>query len=145
MKFEQENKMKISICLDKNNGMMFFGKRQSQDVRQRERFLELIGSNKLFMTSYSAKLFDDLPNIIVNEMPQNIASDEDYYFVEDGAYDIDKCSQIILYKWNRKYPADRFFDVDLLKQSFRKVKSTEFEGRSHEKITEEIYERKNNT
>lgn len=136
--------MKISVCLDKNNGMMFFGKRLSQDVRQRERFLELIGSNKLYMTSYSAKLFDALPNIIVNEMPQNIASDEDYYFVEDGAYDIDKCSQIIVYKWNRNYPADRFFDVNLLKQSFRKVKSTEFEGNSHEKITEEIYERKNN-
>lgn len=136
--------MKISVCLDKNNGMMFFGKRLSQDVRQRERFLELIGSNKLYMTSYSAKLFDALPNIIINEMPQNIASDEDYYFVEDGAYDIDKCSQIILYKWNRNYPADRFFDVNLLKQSFRKVKSTEFEGNSHEKITEEIYERKNN-
>ena len=73
--------MKISVCLDKDNGMMFFGKRQSQDIRQRERLLELIGTNKLFMTSYSAKLFDDLPNIIVNEMPQNIASNEDYYFV----------------------------------------------------------------
>ena len=47
--------MNVLVCIDKDNGMMFFGKRQSQDIVQREKMLELIGQQKVFMTAYSAK------------------------------------------------------------------------------------------
>lgn len=134
--------MNVLVCIDKDNGMMFFGKRQSQDVVQREKMLELIGQQKVFMTAYSAKLFDNDNRIVIDDNYLTNATENDYCFIENGDYDIDKCSVVVLYKWNRKYPADRYFDVQKLKKDFKLVKKTDFVGNSHEKITEEVYERK---
>lgn len=134
--------MNVLVCIDKDNGMMFFGKRQSQDIVQREKMLELIGQQKVFMTAYSAKLFDNDNRIVIDDNYLTNATENDYCFIENGDYDIDKCSVVVLYKWNRKYPADRYFDVQKLKKDFKLVKKTDFVGNSHEKITEEVYERK---
>ena len=133
--------MKICVCLDKKNGMMFFGKRQSQDAVQRERFLSLVGNNKLWMSAYSAKLFGDLPNIVVDENYSANAGDDDYCFVEDKPFDISKCSKVVIYKGNRQYQADKSFTVDLKAKGFKKISTQNFAGSSHDKITEEIYER----
>lgn len=133
--------MKICVCLDKKNGMMFFGKRQSQDAVQREHFLSLVGSNKLWMSAYSAKLFGDLPNIVVDENYGVKAGANDYCFVEDQPFDISKCSTVVIYKWNRQYQADKSFPVDLKAEGFKKISTQDFEGSSHDRITEEIYER----
>ncbi|MFR4122966.1 MAG: hypothetical protein ACLT0W_12285 [Clostridium sp.] len=46
---------------------------------------------------------------------------------------------MILYKWNRVYPADQYFAMDL--SGWKLVETVEFPGSSHEKITEERYER----
>lgn len=134
--------MNVLVCIDKDNGMMFFGKRQSQDIVQREKMLELIGQQKVFMTAYSAKLFDNDNRIVIDDNYLTNATENDYCFIENGDYDIDKCSVVVLYKWNRKYPADRYFDAQKLKKDFKLVKKTDFVGNSHEKITEEVYERK---
>ena len=48
---------------------------------------------------------------------------------------------VYLYKWNRKYPSDVKFPKDML-NDFKLEGSTDFEGNSHEKITEERYVRK---
>lgn len=47
---------------------------------------------------------------------------------------------VILYRWNRTYPADVYLDLDL-SQWERNVQH-EFRGSSHEKITEVKYERR---
>ena len=47
--------------------------------------------------------------------------------------------ELILFSWNRDYPADLFFKVDLSK--WRLEERKEFSGYSHEKITREIYNR----
>ena len=78
--------MKICVCLDKKNGMMFFGKRQSQDAVQREQFLSLVGDNKLWMSTYSAKLFGDLPNVIVDDNYSAKAGPDDYCFIDDQPF-----------------------------------------------------------
>jgi len=49
--------------------------------------------------------------------------------------------EIYLYKWNRKYPSDVKFPKDMLK-NFDMDGAADFEGNSHEKITEERYVRK---
>ena len=133
--------MKICVCLDKKNGLMFFGKRQSQDAVQREQFLSLVGDNKLWMSTYSAKLFGDLPNVIVDDNYSAKAGLDDYCFIEDQSFDISKCSMVIVYKWNRQYQADKSFTVDLKAEGFKKIRTQDFVGSSHDKITEEIYER----
>ena len=44
-----------------------------------------------------------------------------------------------MYKWNRKYPSDVTFPVAML-DNYQLENVSEFEGNSHDKITEEIME-----
>ena len=62
-------------------------------------------------------------------------ANEIYNFAE-REYILEK---VIVYKWNRKYPADQFFSFPLKERNWRLIQATEFTGYSHEKITEEIY------
>ena len=59
-------KMKLIFCLDKNNGMLFAGKRQSRDSILYEELLKRIGECKLWISSYSASLFPQMSNIIIS-------------------------------------------------------------------------------
>ena len=93
------------------------------------------------MSAYSAKLFGDLPNIVVDENYNANAGSNDYCFVEDQPFDISKCSTVVIYKWNRQYQADKSFTVNLKAEGFKKISTQDFTGSSHDKITEEIYER----
>ncbi len=71
------------------------------------------------------------------------AGRDDFCFVEDSeivSYE-DIVDEVYLYKWNRKYPSDVKFPKDMLNE-FKLEGSTDFEGNSHEKITEERYVRK---
>ena len=66
------------------------------------------------------------------------AEEEDFCFVERenlAGYE-GKITEIVLYKWNRDYPADVFFEVDLSK--WRLEERKDFSGYSHEKITKEL-------
>ena len=47
--------------------------------------------------------------------------------------------KLIIFKWNRVYPADQHLDIDPEKMT--KVQEEEFVGFSHEKITMEVYEK----
>ena len=51
----------------------------------------------------------------------------------------DRIEKVILFKWNRNYPADTFFSLDL--SGYTLEKTEDFAGNSHEKITKEIYRR----
>ena len=134
--------MKLCVCVDKNRGMMFFGKRTSQDRVQRAEMLNLIGNNRLWVSSYSESLFEAVENIIVDDNFFQKAAEDEYCFVEDQEIDLSGCSTVILYNWNRNYPADKFFPYDLKKSGYKLVSKRDFVGSSHEKITEEIYEKR---
>ena len=54
---------------------------------------------------------------------------------------IEKIEKIILFKWNRSYPGDFFFPMELLSSDWIMTKTEEFVGHSHEKITKEEYVR----
>ena len=133
--------MKLCICVDKKNGMMFFGKRQSQDSVLREWLINHTKDCSLWMSSYSAKQFNDHTGYIVDDNYLVKASEEDYCFIEDKDYTIDNVTEIILCKWNRQYQADRFFEVDLKSNGFKKISSEDIKGSSHDKITIETYKR----
>jgi len=46
---------------------------------------------------------------------------------------------VVCYRWNRHYPADQYFDIDLSAMGFALSESEDFPGKSHEKITREVY------
>jgi len=133
--------MKLIFCLDDKNGMMFNGRRQSQDKLLRSRVLSIVGNNKLVMSPYSAKQFTEGESIITSDDPQRIAESEDFYFVEDRPFSIENADEIIIYRWNRHYPADVKFDHNVKALGFSLYYTYEFEGSSHEKITEERYKK----
>lgn len=67
------------------------------------------------------------------------AGDGDFAFCEfaDPAAYKDKIEELIVYNWNRHYPADTKCTLEL--KEFRKVAERDFAGKSHEKVTELIY------
>ena len=134
--------MKLIICLDERKGMMFNNRRQSRDKVLISDLLKYIGNNRLYISNYSKLLFPKQDNIIVVDNPFLVAETNDYCFIEGNISNenISKCSEIVMYNWNRYYPSDVSFDADLSK--FYVDKMDEFSGSSHEKITKEVYYRK---
>lgn len=131
--------MKIIVCLDDGNGMLFNKRRQSSDAELCKRIIEKAENRPVFMNNYSSKLFDG-GNIIVDDNFLNVAQKGDYCFVEntDIMPNFEKTEQIIIYRWNRKYPSDVKFSINLL-EKFKLISSENFKGNSHPEITEEIY------
>ena len=63
--------MKIIVCVDNQNGMMFNHRRQSQDRVLRKRILELTGGKKLWMNAYSQKQFLQVNGNMSKEQEQS--------------------------------------------------------------------------
>ena len=137
--------MNIIVCLDDNNGMMFNKRRQSQDKILRASIKELIKNKTLFMNEYSYKLYKDIDdgNIVVSENYLDECEDNNFCLVEDKPLNnyTEEINDIIIYKWNRTYPSDLYFDINVQNEQWELIESEEFQGSSHEKITKEIYRR----
>ena len=52
-----------------------------------------------------------------------------------------RIEKLIIFKWNRTYPADRYFDLKLYEGTWHLALSSDFAGYSHERITMEVFER----
>lgn len=133
--------MRLIVCLDDRGGMMFGGRRQSQDRVLRARVMELTRGHKLWMSAYSAKQFADFEGILVDDWYAQLAGAEDYCFAEDGAVPLDGVTELVVYRWNRHYPSDKVFPYVPEACGFRKVSSVDFAGSSHDAITEDVYKR----
>ena len=133
--------MNIILCVDKNNGMLFGGKRLSQDCILREKIFEIAGESRLLVNSYTAKQFENQEKLTVSDNFLNEAGSGDFCFVENENIDIEKIEKVYIFNWNRVYPADIFFETDLKASGFKKIGKDEFQGNSHKKITLEIFSR----
>lgn len=135
--------MIVCIPLDDNNGMLFNNRRQSQDKVLREHLLKECEGNILWMNEYSSKQFEvPLPeNIVVDEEFLDKASEEAYCFVENMSLVkyTDRINRIIIFRWNRTYPADMYFDIPLAEGKWSIISSEDFEGFSHKVITKEVF------
>lgn len=135
--------MIVVICVDEKNGMMFHCRRQSQDRIMRENLLAECGGNLLHMNKYSESLFKDnaKAGIAVSEDFLCEAGEGDFCFVEDvDVKDYRKrIEAVILYKWNRRYPADIHFSLDLTESEWILERTEDFKGSSHDRITKEVY------
>ena len=172
--------MKLIICVDDKNGMMFNHRRQSRDRLLIERLLEATGDAVICIKEYSSSLFknalhgveltqekideepdgrlakklegkiDGEPEENNQEKPQEKdkirivegeldVGSEEYFFDEDTdpTQFMEDVTEVIVYRWNKVYPADILCTADFTAWS---IKSTyEFAGASHDKITEETF------
>lgn len=134
--------MNVIICIDENQGMLFHNRRQSKDIKVIEDISCL--TKELWVSPFSEKLFIDenvKTNLAIQARDNAIshADEGSYCFVENEKlmpYQ-DKIEQLIVYKWNRRYPSD--FKLDLNLNEWKLIETIDFEGNSHEKITRETY------
>lgn len=136
--------MKVIICMDDTNGIMFNHRRQSQDKLIRAKIFSILNGYRLFVSHYTAKQFttEECRKLSVVDEPLAEAGPDDFCFAEDYEVDVSNpaIKSIIVFRWNRVYPSDRFFDAAPLKE-WNLSLSEDFVGNSHEKITMEVYER----
>ena len=137
--------MIVIACLDDNGGIMFNHRRQSRDKVLCAQIAELVKHAALWMNEYSAKLFSDqrIPGLNISDTFLKDAKEGDFCFVEGEtlAPIEQQIEKLIIFKWNRVYPADRYFDLQLDEGTWQLALSSDFAGNSHERITMEVYER----
>ena len=136
--------MILVICVDDKGGMAFNGRRQSMDKLLRSDLLETVGERPLWVSPYTAKQFDPAPaSLRVSEDFLDRAEAGEYCFAEFPplAQVLDRAEGLILYRWNRTYPADQYLDFDPAAAGFRLVSAADFSGSSHKTLTKEVYTR----
>lgn len=137
---KEDRSVKLIVCLDETRGMMFNRRRQSRDSLLIADIICHVNGAKLLVSPYSAPLFDNCDaDITVVDDPIDAATENDYCFIENTALpeSIDCISELIIYRWNRIYPTDRRFLLDI--SSMRSVMRVDFKGSSHDKITKEVF------
>ncbi|MBQ7906595.1 MAG: ribonuclease Z [Clostridia bacterium] len=128
--------MKIVACIDDKKGMLFNNRRQSRDRVLIENLEKHLDGREIYISPYSKALFEKSAiNYRVVENPINEAG-QGYCFIENTPLPTE-AQEIIIYHWNRHYPADTYFTIDI--SSYSKTSCEEFVGSSHEKITKEVY------
>lgn len=127
--------MTTAITLEDRNGRSFWGKRLSSD---REILRKLITMSRTVYTdkySYAHIPDGENGNFIIADKNKVLESDS-LYWTEIG--DIpEETDQLIVFRWNRNYGADRFYNP--LDHGWKMISSEDFPGYSHDKITMETY------
>lgn len=134
--------MIIIACIEDKLGMAFNRRRVSRDSAVCVDILREASDRPLWMDVRSTPLFKDTGGKICSmENFAEKASEGEYCFLEFAApsqYE-DRAEKLIIYRWNRRYPSDLSFDIDLSRWLLEST--CVFAGASHEKITKEVYVR----
>jgi hypothetical protein len=130
--------MNLIVCVDKSFGMSFGGRRLSRDGEVIRKIVEVTEGANLFVDEYSAVLFQGNREVICEPQFLSKAQSGDFCFAEISEIPYDRIESIYLFHWNRDYPADQYFQNEIL-HFFQKKKKEDFVGSSHKKITLEIY------
>ena len=132
--------MILVLCLDETGGMAFNQRRQSRDRLLIADLAELARGSAIHLHPRSAMLFEDSEARVIPspDFTKN-AKEGEYCFLEFSAPAPleSKTEKLIIYRWNRRYQADLFFDIEL--KDWLIESASDFPGTSHEKITREVY------
>ena len=157
--------MKVIVCVDNEYGVMFNNRRQSRDGEVINDIVHNI-KDRLWISEFSKEMFveyfnkysveyielenvfkvsssfddkcRDIEIIVDNDMLDKVNEDE-WCFVENVLLERykDSINKVILYNWNKKYPADRYLDINMNEYSL--IESNEFKGFSHDIIIKSSY------
>ena len=134
--------MKLIVCLDDHNGMLFNGRRQSRDRAVCKDILDISGKHPIWMHTDSRKLFDgDCDRICCYQDVPGVVPEAVYLFLEFDSVDqlLPMAETVVVYRWNRVYPADVHFPEGYLGLAWTLCEIYEFPGCSHGKLTREVY------
>ena len=123
-------------------GMAFNRRRQSRDRVLLDDLCAHVEKDPLYLLPYSLPLFEDRAIACITLSPDLSGIPENaHVFLEtvDPTPLSDHVDELILYRWNRHYPSDLTFSMDL--KAFTLTHTEEFVGSSHEKITKEVWKR----
>ena len=143
--------MTLIMCVDPNNGYLFNERRQSRDQAVLRRILSM-PFRVLKMEYRSYNMLDSYAHICrqkprAKRMTMHpgamLMSAEDAYFNEfqDPSDMLQAASRVILFRWDKTYPADRHLPDLKASPDWRLVSVETFKGFSHEEIQEETYEK----
>ena len=133
--------MTVVLCVDSRGGLLFHNRRQSQDRILRQDLLREAAGCRLWMTPYSLGQFspeetDGGPEILAAGTPAPMGMDFCFLEVLPPEPYLSQADRLLLYNWNRVYPADRFLSVP---PEWTLTERQEFSGFSHPKLTKEWY------
>lgn len=134
--------MTCYVCVDDSGGMGFNHRRQSRDVCVLADIQRGIG-DVLTIDVFSQSLVKEagIPYVLAPEDLTTLPQDAHFFLECRPAREALAADTIVLYRWNRRYPADTHWDVDLAQQGYTLLDTTEFPGKSHDTITKEVYTR----
>ncbi|MGN0194573.1 MAG: hypothetical protein ACI39G_05635 [Pseudoramibacter sp.] len=136
------------MFLDMKNGMAFNRRRQTQDRAVIQRLLAQFPGKCFWGDEKTKALFDGFdaahfkadPDFLNKAAAGDVAVAE--FVSSDQLKAVDrKIEQLVIYRWDKVYPADLVCTYPLAKAGWNLTKQTEFTGHSHDKITEEVYHR----
>ena len=131
----------VYVCLDDRNGMLFNRRRQSRDAALLEDLRASV-PGVLAIDAFSEKLIRDagIPYIPAPEDLSELSEDA-HFFCENRKPEelIPLTHKLVIYRWNRHYPADLRWDIDPMEAGFTLAHRLDFPGSSHETITKEVY------
>ncbi len=135
-------RLTVAVTVDDKMGVAFNKRRQSRDKLLIEDLCKSTDGD-IYVTSYSAPLFEDFTNRVkIVDDPISECPDGGLCFLELTAISehIDSISELIIYRWNRLYPSDKKLGIDIGESKLNLISSYDFVGKSHDKITKEIYQ-----
>ena len=131
--------MHLIVCVDDEYGLSFCGRRLSRDKEVYAHILRLSSGHLLWTAPNSAGLFPD-GSVVTDINFMQRASRGEYCFAETlSAVDsVQNLETVVLYHWNRRYPStEKLPKIVLEKRNL--MRTEEFKGNSHDKITMERY------
>ncbi|MBR3631345.1 MAG: hypothetical protein IKN55_12855 [Oscillospiraceae bacterium] len=133
--------MVLITCVDQKNGLSFNGRRQTSDSAvyadicnyAADHFcgIEMASSTMEAMSGYLRRIGSET-NPAATEPKQARFAEMDDCQGLDTLYDT-----LILYRWDKTYPADTFLSIGL--QHYRLIEKQEMTGSSHKTIVKEVY------
>ena len=140
--------MTLIVMVDDGFGLAFGAKRQSRDRELVRDAVGLASGRKILAREYSRLIFDEAgiksDAVVFCDEPTKAAKKDDLVFLElmVKKSELDLAEQIVIYAWNRRYPATAKLDMGYIEANFKLKDEYEFVGNSHEKITRRTYKRK---
>jgi len=133
--------MIVIAVTDNRNGILFHERRQSSDRDLRKRILERAKDTRLWVSPYTRRQFtEETDRIREAKQPLSKAGQGELCFLEEPISEFpEDMEALILYRWNRDYPADVWLPP--VPEGWHLIRTEDFQGYSHGKLTEEVYEK----